>query len=278
MVPLLSQAGHNVHALIRDTHRASELRGCQVSIGDLLQLKVSLANVDVIIHLASAHKGKREYLRRINAEGTTKLIAAAERANVKRFLYLSTLTASPRLHWPYAYSMWLAEQAIQKSALDYLILRCPIIVGRGDPFLEGIIEMAQRWPVMPIIGTGETRFQLIAVQDVARCLLQAVQAERFSPKLLSIGGPEALSYAEIVAHVLAALQLRKRKLHLPRYLTRWLVGQLERLGLRTPFVPGHFLSRDHLAPHLRVVEEHFGFTPTKLYDILRELLPESFAS
>lgn len=280
LVSALRQAGHNVHSLIRATNRAQELRarGCQVSVGDLREPQLRVSNVDVIIHLASVHRGKREFLRRINAEGTAKLVAAAERASVKKFLYLSTLTASPRPHWPYAHSMWLAEQAIQQSSLDYLILRCPIIVGRGDPFLEGIIKMAQHWPVMPIIGSGGTKFQLIDVRDVARCLLQAVQAERFSPKLLSIGGPEALSYEEMVDRVLAALHLRKRKLHLPRRATRWLVGQLERLGVRTPFVPGHFLARHHTAHSLTVIEENFGFTPTKLYDTLKALLPESFAS
>ncbi|MCI2431395.1 NAD-dependent epimerase/dehydratase family protein [Candidatus Acetothermia bacterium] len=274
LLPALVQAKHSVRCLARTTANAESLQNCSVYIGDLLQPQLwesAVMGADMVIHLASAHRGTPELLQRTNAEGTTRLIAIAERAGIKKFLYLSTLTASPKPRWPYAYSTWLAEQAIQQSFLDYTILRCSVIIGRGDPFLDGIIKTAQHWPVVPIIGSGQTRFQLLDVRDVVRCLLQIVQEKRFSRKVLSIGGPQALSYEEIVNSVLAVLHLRKRKIHLPRPLARWLVRRLERLGVRTPFAPGHFLSRDHCAESLSAIEAHFGFIPTAFHDTLKNL-------
>lgn len=273
LLPALLHAQHSVRCLVRRTASAERLTDCSVYIGDLLQpqsWEPAVLGADTVIHLASVHRGSPKLLHRTNAEGTAQLVAIAERAGVQKFLYLSTLTASPNPRWPYAYSTWLAEQAIQRSSLDYTILRCSVIVGAGDPFLGGIIQTAQRWPVVPIIGTGQTRFQLLDVRDVVRCLLQIVQQEeRFSRKLLSIGGPEALSYEEIVHSVLAVLGLRKRKIHVPRRLARWLVRSLEQLGVPMPFAPAHFLSRDHCAESLNAIETYFGFTPMTLRQTLR---------
>lgn len=286
LAPKLAQAQHKVRCLIRapeSPEQAALLQqelGCEIIWGDLLEpysWQASLQAVDTVIHLAALHSGPPELIHRTNANGTADLVSAAEAMSAKKFLYLSTLTAAPRPEWPYAHSTWLAEQAIQQSNLDYTILRCSIIVGPGDPFLEGIISMARRWPLVPVMGTGKTKFQPVYVGDAVRCLLKAIQEPNFSRKLLPIGGSEVLSYNQIVDHVLEAFQLRKRKAHLPRRATRWLVRRLERLGLHTPFVPGHFLSRDHTAHSLTVIEENFGFTPTKLQETLKTLLSEAFA-
>ncbi|MCS6903169.1 MAG: NAD-dependent epimerase/dehydratase family protein [Candidatus Bipolaricaulota bacterium] len=276
LLPALIQANHHVRCLMRKTVNAKTLQHCSVYQGDLLQpqpWEPAIMGANTVIHLASAHRGTPELLHRTNAEGTAQLVALAERAGVHKFIYLSTLTAAPKPQWPYAYSTWLAEGAIQQSSLDYTIVRCSVIVGPGDPFLGGIIKIAQRWPVVPVIGDGQTRFQVLDVRDVVRCLLQIVREERFSKKLLSIGGPEALSYEEIVDRVLVALRVRKRKVHVPRRLTRWLVSRLEEWGVHTPFAPGHFLSRDHCAQSLNVLQEHFGFIPKTL----RHTLEDAFA-
>lgn len=281
VLPALLGAPYHVRCLVRRTTDMEHLTGCSVYIGDLLQpqpWEPAVKGTDTVIHLASIHRGSPELLHRTNAEGTAQLVAIAERAGVKKFLYLSTLTAAPKPQWPYAHSTWLAEQAIQQSSLDYTILRCSIIVGAGDPFLGGIIKTAQRWPVVPIIGDGRTRFQLLDVQDVVRCVLQIVQQEkRFSRKLLSIGGPEALSYEEIVHSVLAVLGLRKRKIHVPRRLARWLVRSLEQLGVQMPFAPAHFLSRDHCTESLSAIETHFGFQPKTFRQTLETVLSEAVA-
>lgn len=272
LLPALLHAQHRVRCLVRKPVNAETLQDCSVYQGDLLhpqQWEPAIMGADTVIHLASVHRGTPELLHRTNAEGTATLVALAERAGVHRLIYLSTLTAAPTPQWPYAYSAWLAEEAIQKSSLDYTILRCSVIVGPGDPFLGGMIRIARSWPVVPIIGNGQTRFQVLDVRDVVRCVLQIIAEGRFSRKLLSIGGPEALRYEEIVERVLAALGVRKPKVRVPRRLMRWLVNRLEGWGVRTPFVPAHFLSRDHCAASLDVIQEHFRFSPTRFDDTLR---------
>lgn len=270
LVPALISEGHRLRCLVRSAEKAKFLRvlGCEVAVGDLISDSFSLEGAEIVIHLAALHRGPHTLIHRVTAEGTARLVQAAQAGRAKKILYLSTVTAAQNPSWPYAYSAWLAEQAIQASSLHYTILRTTVIVGPGDPFLGGIIHIAQDWPVVPLIGSGRTKFQLVSVSDIVRCVLQAIADERYTNRVLTVGGPEVLSYEQIVDAVLEALQISKRKISLPRRATRFCVRWLERLGVRTPFVPGHFLSRDLLASSPTVIADEFGFCPQTLRQVL----------
>ena len=286
LVPVLLRDGHRVRCLVRSAERADSLRGlgCEVVVGDLVgpsPLHPSPVFGDgrgaggegqaIIIHLAAVHRGPRDLIYRTNVEGTVQLLRAVQGAT--KILYLSTVTARENPQWPYAHSVWLAERAIRQSSLNYTILRCSVIIGPGDPFLGGLVTMAQRWPVVPIIGSGKTRFQPIAVYDLVRCIRLAISDSKYDNRTLALGGPEILSYEEIVDAVLEALGISKRKVHLPRRAMRTLVRWLERLGVQTPFVPAYFLSHDHLGQSPTVIEDEFGFRPKTLQEVLKALTP-----
>lgn len=274
LVPALIRAGHNLQCLVRSVEKAALLRalGCEVVVGELGMHGIDIDGADIVIHLSALHRGPAALLYRTNVEGTAQLVRAASARGVKRILYLSTVTAAPRREWPYAYSAWLAEQMIRTSSLRHTILRCSLIVGPGDSFLGGIIQMAQGWPVVPLIDSGRTKFQPVSVHDIVRCVLQSISDERYSNRTLTLGGSEVLSYEQIVNTVLETLQISKRKISLPRRATRFCVRWLERIGVRTPFVPGHFLSTDLIAFSLTVIEDEFGFRPQTLREVLQTIL------
>lgn len=277
LVPALLRGRHRLRCLVRSASKAELLRtlGCGVVLGDLLDPHAwegSLHETELIIHLASLHRGAPSLIRRINTEGTAVLLRAAHVYKVKKILYLSTVTASNRPTWPYAHSVWLAEQVIKESSLSSTILRCSVIVGPGDPFLGGILHLARRWPVVPIIGSGKTRFQPISVHDVVRCILRAISSDRYDMRTLNIGGPEILSYDQIVRMILEALQMEKRVIYLPRRVTRFCVRWLERYGVDTPFVPGHFLRHDHIASSPTVIKDEFDFHPQTLSEVIATII------
>jgi len=289
LVPALLRDGHHVRCLVRSAEKAQSLRalGCEVVLppppapprhgegtGEVEGLgERSKVSAEIVIHLAAVHRGPRDVIYRTNAEGTARLLEAAQSQGAKKILYLSTVTAADKPAWPYAHSVWLAERAIRQSALNYTILRCSVIVGKDDPFLGGIVRMAQRWPVVPIVGSGKTLFQPISVHDLVRCILIAISSDRYNNRTLSIGGPEILSYEQIVCAVLEVLGIHKRTISLPRRATRSCVRWLERLGMETPFAPGHFLSRDHIAQSPTVIADEFGFRPQTLRELLRGCAP-----
>ncbi|MCS7197576.1 MAG: NAD-dependent epimerase/dehydratase family protein [Candidatus Bipolaricaulota bacterium] len=280
LVPRLLAAGHQVRCLVRSLEKARWLQelGCEITVGELPAEGITLGKAEIVIHLAALHRGLTTLLLRTNVTGTAQLARAAHSSGVKRIIYLSTVTAAPNPAWPYAYSAWLAERALQESSVRSTILRNTVIVGPGDPFLGSIIRMVRAFPVVPLLGSGRTRFQPISVFDLVRCILHIVQDEQYPSKVVAIGGPQVLSYEQIVDMILEMLRISKRKISLPRRGTRWCVRGLERLGVHTPFVPEHFLSIDLVAASTTVIEDEFGFRPQTLREVLHTILGEGVAS
>ncbi|MBI3460404.1 NAD-dependent epimerase/dehydratase family protein [Candidatus Acetothermia bacterium] len=276
LLPVLSQQGYQVRCLARSaTHkRLASLPGIEWIEGDLTEANgwsQMLKGQDALIHLASIHEGSPQLIRRINLTGTENLVSAARLAQIKRCIYLSTITSvdNPKLH--YSHSSWLAETLIRERMEDFRILRATLIVGQGDPFLGGLIHFARRWPFIPIIGSGQTKFQPIAVEDVVRCLVQALSEERYSQRTIPIAGPEILSLEQIVDLLQKTLHTEKRKIHLPRRATRVLVSALRRLHIHTQFTSAYFLTKG-LFTEAQSVENQFGFHAQSLAEILHSLV------
>lgn len=276
----LAEQQHHVRCLVRSSsknkRKIQTLRtlGFEMVEGDLrdsTSYEAALEGLEAVIHLATIVEGSPKELLAVNAQGTAHLIKATEAAGVKRLIHMSSLGASSNPQYPYAFYVWRAEQEIKRSALDYVILRSSIIVGRGDPFIGGLARIIKTSPIVPLIGSGKTRFQPIWVGDVVQCILKTLQDERLSKQTIPIGGGEILSLEEIVDLIMRTLKIDKRKVHLPRRTTRWVVKALTKLGIRTPFVPGHFLGKDNIAG-LGSVEAHFGFRTKALRELLPELL------
>ncbi len=280
----LAEQKHYVRCLVRpssNTHKIEALRslGFEIIEGDLrhsASYEAMLEGVEAVIHLAAVVEGSPKELLAVNGQGTAHLVKAARAVGVRRFIHLSSLGASSNFKYPYAFSVWRAEQVVKDSALDYVVLRSSVIVGKGDPFIDGLVRIIKRSPIVPVIGSGKTRFQPIWVEDVVKCIIFALQSERLSRKTIQIGGGEILSLEEIVDAIMQTLKINRRKIHLPRLATRAVVQALKRLGINTPFVPGHFLSKDNIAG-LGSVEAHFGFRPKALHELLHEFLGRQVA-
>jgi uncharacterized protein YbjT (DUF2867 family) len=88
--------------------------------------------------------------------------------------------------------------------------------------------------VFPVMGDGKTRFQPIYVGDVARCLAGCLDAYHLENTTLPIGGPQHLSYDEILSAVMEALGARRLRLHLRPPLMRTLVSISESLFPNPP--------------------------------------------
>lgn len=280
----LARQPYEVRCLVRRSshkHKIERLKalGFEIIEGDLrhpASYEAHLIGVEAVIHLAAIVEGSPKELLAVNGQGTAHLIKAAQTAGVKRFIHMSSLGASSNRKYPYGFSVWRAEQEIKSSALDYVILRSSVIVGQGDPFIGGLAQLIQKSPIVPVIGSGKTRFQPIWVEDVVKCIIFALHSEGPSRKTIPIGGGEILSLEEIVDAIMQALKIKRRKIHLPRRATRAVVKALKRLGINTPFVPGHFLGSDNVAK-VSAVETHFGFCPRALRELLHEFLGKPVA-
>jgi NADH dehydrogenase len=223
LVPKLLERGDEVRVLVRDPRRLGRMRvEVQLALGDLVDLadrrlhRQALRGVDTVVHLAAAIRDQpRARLEEVNALGTNRLLRAAERSGVERFLFFSAIGATEFQRTRFFRAKALAERAIGESDLSTTVFAPSIIYDRDDPWVT-IQRRLALLPVIPISGDGEARFQPIWADDVADCVVGALERDGSRRHTrLELAGPEELSYDEI-ARLIARASGRERPLvHVP---------------------------------------------------------------
>jgi NADH dehydrogenase len=232
-----------VRCLVRDPRRLGSQRvKVQITLGDLadpLSFRHALRGVDTVVHLAAVTRdqpaGSIEELAGIAA---WRLVRAAERAGVKRFVFFSTLGASTRSRARLMRAKAIAEKALVESALEYTAFAPSMVYSPSDPFIT-LLERMSLLPVLPISGSGRAAFQPIWAEDVADCVLSVLPGgdkyEEASGQRYELAGPETLTYAEIVECVLRSLRRRRPLVRVPVRVMRRFLNTVELFAGPTAF-------------------------------------------
>lgn len=220
LVAHLLQRGHRVIAISRDGRRLRgwggdvEARAADVT-GDLDPV---LAGAEAVAHLAAIpRETPGRTFDAVNARGTRNAVAAAERAGIRRFVHLSVLgvTDDPKLR--YLSSKWHGEQAVRSSALDWVVLRPSLLFGVGDGFFD-LVRTTLRWwspGIVAIPGRGDTRFQPLSVDDLAIGVEKALTDSAQVGVLHELGGPDWMTYRQIVDEVMRVTGMRRFPVGIP---------------------------------------------------------------
>ncbi len=226
LVGRLLRSGWRVRGLTRSPKHAKELEtvGCRAVIGDIRDDRAvdhAVSRVHTLIHLAAILRPWRNLTyESITAEGTQRMVLAAKRAGVERFIYVSALGVSSGDGHPYMAAKWRAEEAVRASGLDYTIFRPSYLYGRDGAFLR-LLEQLSVVPVIPVIGPGRQKLQMLWVEDLADCIVISLGYSPSSGKTYEIGGPEALEFRQILDLVCLAKGKRPRpKLSVPYALVK----------------------------------------------------------
>jgi len=247
---------------------------CRGDVTDEASLQSALQGVVSVVHLvAIIRETKKATFEAINLSGTRNLVRAAEKMGVERLVYMSNLGAGPGKHFPLLYTKWRAEEEVRSSGIDFTIFRPSVMFGRGDGFVCVLADIIKRLPLVPVIGAGRTKFQLISVEDVATCVAESLTNNRAVNQIIPLGGPEHLAYEEIVDLIINKLKLRRRKVHVPVPLMQAVVWTVEKSSLKPPITSAQLamLTRDNVTD-LGVVERVFGFKPMSLREKIDDIL------
>jgi len=275
----LCSRGFKVRCLARASSDLAPLSGLPVEIfrGDITNeasLQSALQGAVGVVHLvAIIRETKEATFEAINLSGTRNLVQAAKKTGVKRLVYMSNLGAGPDKRFPLLYTKWRAEEEVRSSGIDFTILRPSVIFGRGDGFVCVLVYIIKRLPLVPVIGSGRIKFQLISVEDVATCVAESLTSKRIFNQIILLGGPEHLTYEEIVDLIIERLKLRRRKVHLPVPLMHFVAWTGEKLGLTLPVTSAQLamLTRDNITS-LDAVEKVFGFKPVSLREKIDDII------
>jgi uncharacterized protein YbjT (DUF2867 family) len=233
----LRDGGHAVRCLVRPQSDASALEqlGAEIARGDLLDpqsLRSACVGVRTVVCTATAISrllggAGGPSIDEVDGEGVGNLIAAADEAEVERFVYLSYAGVELGLGFPLERAKAANERRLRASSLR------PVLV-RPDAFQEVHLAAPGQFDVaqgkVGVLGTGDGKCRFVSTDDVA-ALVVALALEPEPAEVVDFGGPEALSRNDAIALVerLTGRTLKRRKL--PRPLVR-LAMQL--LGRRKP--------------------------------------------
>jgi len=271
LVAALAENGVVVRALVHRGREAVVARpGVEVvqgSVTDPRSLHHAMERVDAVVHLVAVIRERPPTVtfQRINVEGTRNVVRAARDAGVHVFVHLSALGAQDTPHLRYAYSKWQGEQEVRAGGIPFTILRPSIMFGEGDEFFVTLAGLVRAFPIVPIAGPGTNKFQPIAVSDVVRCIVQCLRDRHHRDQLYEIGGPEQLSYGEIITLLARILEVHRWRLHIPLFIFRIQAAGIECLLSRPPVTSEQlkYLDIDNVT-ELDSVRRHFGFVPLSL--------------
>jgi len=224
-------------AKVRISHLG--LGNIQLVAGDLFD-PPSLANAvkdcEAIIHLVGIireRKGKGNTFPRIHVAGTKNLLEAAKHASIKRFIHMSALGARPNATSAYHQTKYEAEQLVVQSGIPYTIFRPSVIFGPDDEFVNMLAGLV-RMPVTPVIGDGSYKLQPVSRQTVAEVFTEALRNDLAIGQIYDVGGPEQLSYSQLLDQIgLALKKTNVKKIHIPLPLMKPVVNLMEGF----PFFP-----------------------------------------
>lgn len=263
----LARAGHQLRIIARGT-RSDTPRpaGAEVVRADVTsangQLTEALRGADVVVHLVAVIRERgRQSFDRVNRQGTEAVVEASRAAGVGHLIHLGAVGASPDPAFPYLASKWAGEQAVRGGGVPHTVLRPTLVFGPGDGFFTVLTKLVRFSPFIPVAGDGRTMFQPIAVGDIARIVVQCVENGP-SDRVHEVGGPEHLSYDQILDVVKVTLGAHRIKLHVPVpmiYPGALLMDKVMPHPLVTP-VQLKMLGKNNIT-RLDSVPTQFGFDP-----------------
>jgi NADH dehydrogenase len=171
-----------------------------------------------VVHLAATIRDQpRHRIEELNGLATVRLLRAAERSGVRRFVFFSALNTSAAQRTRFFRAKWLAERAVESSPLESIVFAPSIVYDHSDPWIT-LLRRFSFLPVVPVSGDGRARFQPIWAADTARCVVSALAGE--GDRRYELAGPEAMSYDEM-SDLVSRIAGRPRPLvHLPLPLVR----------------------------------------------------------
>jgi uncharacterized protein YbjT (DUF2867 family) len=245
--------GEQVRCLVRDPRRLGAQRvRVQIALGDLTDppsFRNAMRGVRTVVHLAASIRDQpRGSIEELNGIATWRMVQAAERAGIERFVFFSALDASTHHRARFFRAKALAEQAVGEAGLESIVFAPSIVYAPGDPWLT-LLERLALSPVVPVSGRGRALYQPIWAEDVADCVIAVLRGgegqravngngtpgerrageRRLRPRY-ELAGPETLSHTDLVRIVLRSLNRRRPLVHVPTPVVSRTLRLLERVS------------------------------------------------
>jgi len=271
LLPVLLESGHQIYCMVRDKARmiVPEYILEQITIveTDLLH-PVNIQNVpkdiDVVYYLVHSMASTNKHFDKLEELVARNFVEYIDQTTAKQIIYLGGIYNDSNLSKHLA-SRLNVETILFTAQKPLTVLRAGIIVGSGSASFETIRDLVEKLPVMITPHWLNTKTQPIAIRNVIDYLKGALLNEKTFNKIFDIGGPEILTYKEML---LQFAEVRGYK----RYVItlKFLPVTMSAYWLFVITSTSYYLAKN-LVESLRnqIIVKHFGINgiiPTKLLD------------
>lgn len=221
LLPVLIEQGHQVICCVRDKSRFDNKKYFEnsVSLFEVDYLKKvdtesAPSDIDVAYFLIHSMSSSIKEFELLEAETAKNFSEYIEKTNCRQIIFLSGISNEKKLS-KHLSSRKNVEDILKKGKTPVTILRAGIIIGSGSASFEIIRDLVEKLPVMITPKWLNTRSQPVAIRDVIKFLTGVILNEKCLNKTFDIGGPEILTYKEILLGYAEVRKLKRLIITLP---------------------------------------------------------------
>jgi len=283
IVAILAKEYWKIKVFVRKPDQAKHL----TLIGELGQVTIYQGNVsnknsvDKIIYGANTvinlvgilEENNKQNFSSVHIGGSTNIAESCLKHKINSLIHISALGLYDGMHSKYAKSKLEAEQNIKKIFQKTIILRPSVIFGPEDNFTNKFARMASISPFIPLINNGLTKFQPVYVKDVAKAVSAVINNNFHLGKTYNLGGPEIISFKEIIDFVL--LKIRKKRIYFSlSFPMAKLIGIIFSILPVAPITLDQvrLLEKDNIVPEKEKGFKELGIKPSSIYLSAEEYL------
>jgi nucleoside-diphosphate-sugar epimerase len=233
-----------------------------------------ITDSDIVIHAAAQIHGDEKIMTEANVRFTKKLVALSGKGKTKYFIYISTENVNHGSTDIYTKTKRLAEEEVKRFAHN-LILRPTVIYGPGDiKYVGRVIKIIEKFPVVPVLGSGDSLFQFIYIDDLTEIINQAVVKEMDG--IYTVAGPQSYTYNEFMYTLMEVMSTKKGLFHTPLWILKPISYILNMLFKNPSLTPTQLdnLAMDRIYDISKIITT-FNYKPTELSIGLKKMLTEN---
>lgn len=273
----LAQLGARVRVVTRGHHdprslttmgKAGQVAYIQGSLEDKLFVTTVLKGCQGVINLMGILFEKKVSFNTVHEVYPSHMAKESHELGIKKFIHVSALGACLESDSLYLKSKALGEKAVFKAFPAATCLRPSVIFGPEDDFFNRFAKLACLSPYVPVINK-ETLFQPVYVNDVASAIIKCLSLDTASGQTYELGGPEVLSFNDLMTTLLTEIKRKNKIIELPRWMTTLLcfISQVLPTPLLT-FDQRRMLQKNNIVSQKTLTLQNLSISPTPLDAII----------
>ena len=231
-----------------------------IDLNNTSELEKQIKGYNILISLASIGFGS-----------VPSILKACKSKNIDRIIFTSTTAIFTKLNSKSKKARELAESQIKKSNLDWTIIRPTMIYGSpNDRNIIKLIKWIDKYPIIPIIGTGKFLQHPIFVEDLSKLIANILTNENSYKRSFNVSGKKALSFNKMIKIIKNELKTKCTPIHLPYRLSLLIFKILERIKIKLPIKSEQIerLNEDKYFNHSKAYNA-FGFLPLGFKEVIK---------